>query len=118
MGRSVSVLNPPERSDEIPQVLYRLSRGQRIEPYETMHLTKDGRHIQIELTVSPIKDRTGKSIGASAVCRDITAPAIMQVALVRWGDGITNWLVSSQSPWAKLSQVRALQTRYFWLRIV
>ena len=72
IGRSVSVLNPPERSDEIPQVLYRLSRGQRIEPYETMHLTKDGRHIQIALTVSPIKDRTGKSIGASAVCRDIT----------------------------------------------
>jgi len=72
IGRSVSVLNPPERSDEIPQVLYRLSRGQRIEPYETMHLTKDGRHVHIALTVSPIRDRTGKSIGASAVCRDIT----------------------------------------------
>src|SRR2546427_181079 len=72
IGRSVSVLNPPERSDEIPQVLYRLSRGQRIEPYETMHLTKDARQIHIALTVSPIRDRTGKSIGASAVCHDIT----------------------------------------------
>jgi PAS domain S-box-containing protein len=72
IGTSVSVLNPPERADEIPQILYRLSRGQRIEPYETMHLTKDGRLIHIALTVSPIRDRTGKSIGASAVCRDIT----------------------------------------------
>ncbi len=72
IGRSVSVLNPPERSDEIPQILYKLSRGQRIEPYETVHLTKDARQIHIALTVSPIRDRTGKSIGASAVCREIT----------------------------------------------
>ena len=72
IGRSLSVLNPPERSDEIPQILYGLSRGQRIEPYETMHLTKDGSRIHIALTPSPIRDRTGKSIGASAVCRDIT----------------------------------------------
>src|SRR6266849_3360763 len=72
IGRSVSVLNPPERSDEIPQILYKLSRGQRIEPYETMHLTKDGKHIHIALTVSSIRDRSGKSIGFSAVCRDIT----------------------------------------------
>ena len=72
IGSSVSVLNPPERSDEIPQILYKLSRGQRIEPYETMHLTKDGRHIHVALTVSPIRDRIGKGMGASAVCRDIT----------------------------------------------
>ena len=72
IGRPVSVLNPSERSDEIPQILYRLSRGHRIEPYETMHLTKDGRHVHIAPTVSPIRDRIGKSIGASAVCRDIT----------------------------------------------
>ncbi len=72
IGRSVSVLNPPERSDEIPQIMYKLSRGHRIEPFETVHLTKDGRHIDVSLTVSLVRDGTGKSIGFSTVCRDIT----------------------------------------------
>src|SRR5260370_29941908 len=72
IGRSVSVLNPPERSDEIPQGLYRLSRGQRIEPYETLHLTKDGRHIQIALPVAPTHDPTRKNLGASALCRGVS----------------------------------------------
>jgi PAS domain S-box-containing protein len=72
IGKSVSILTPPERSDEIPQITKKILRGERIEPFETVHLTNNGRYIDVSLTVSLIRDRTGKSIGFSAVCRDIT----------------------------------------------
>lgn len=81
IGKSVSILTPPERSDEIPQILYKLSRGQRIEPYETVRLTKDGRRIHISLTMSPIRDNTGKIISASAVSRDITDRKLVEERL-------------------------------------
>jgi PAS domain S-box-containing protein len=72
IGKPVSILTPPERSDEIPQIIEKLSRGERIEPFETVRLTKDGRRIHISLTVSLIRNNAGKIIGASAVGRNIT----------------------------------------------
>src|SRR3984893_17740393 len=72
LGRQVSILTPPERSGEIPQIIEKLGRGERTQPYETVRITKDGRRIHISLAVSPIRDRTGNIIGASAVERDIT----------------------------------------------
>ena len=72
LGKHVSILIPPERSGEIPQIIEKLGRGERTQPYETVRITKDGRRIHISLTVSPIRDRTGEIIGASAVERDVT----------------------------------------------
>jgi len=72
IGRPISILTPPERPDEIPQIMERVKRGERIEQYETVRLTCTGKRIQVSLTVSPIRDGVGNIIGASAVARDIT----------------------------------------------
>jgi PAS domain S-box-containing protein len=72
LGRPVSVLVPPDRSDEVPRILARLRRGERIDHYETERVRKDGARIEVSLTVSPIRDETGRITGASAVARDIT----------------------------------------------
>jgi PAS domain S-box-containing protein len=73
IGRSVSLIVPPERRDELATIVARLGSGQRVAGYETVRLTKDGRRIDVSLTVSPIKDPTGRVIGASAIARDIGA---------------------------------------------
>jgi PAS domain S-box-containing protein len=73
IGQPITRVIPPELHGEEEQILSRLKRGERIEPYETTRLTKDGRRIDISLTVSPVRDKAGKVIGASKVARDITA---------------------------------------------
>jgi len=72
IGHSVSLIVPPERRDELPNILVRLDSGRRVSNYETVRLTKDGRRIDVSLTVSPIKDATGRVTGASSIARDIT----------------------------------------------
>lgn len=72
IGKPVSILIPPERPDEEPSILARLRRGEAIDHYETVRLTKEGRRLYVSLTVSPIRDATGKIIGASKIARDIT----------------------------------------------
>jgi PAS domain S-box-containing protein len=72
IGKPVSLLIPPDRPDEEPSILERLRKGQRIEHYETVRLRKDGGSIDISLTVSPLRDATGRIIGASKIVRDIT----------------------------------------------
>lgn len=72
IGKSVTMLIPPDHEDEEPAILGRIRRGQRIEHYETVRVRKDGMRLDISLTVSPIKDATGTIIGASKIARDIT----------------------------------------------
>ena len=72
VGRSVGILIPPERDDEEPSILARLRRGERIDHYETVRMTKDGRRLNVSLTVSPIVDANGAIIGASKIARDIS----------------------------------------------
>jgi len=72
MGRPISILMPPNLSDETPQILERIGRGERVESYETVHVTKDGMQIDVCLTVSPIHDKSGWITGASTIARDIT----------------------------------------------
>lgn len=72
IGQSILLLIPPERREEEPMLLGRLSRGESIEHYETVRISKDGRRLDISLTVSPIRDANGKIIGASKVARDIS----------------------------------------------
>jgi len=73
VGRSIALLLPPGREDEVPQILARLKEGEHVEHYETVRRRKDGWDIHVSLTVSPIKDGTGHIVGASTVARDITA---------------------------------------------
>jgi PAS domain S-box-containing protein len=72
IGKSILVLIPPELQKEEPVIIARLKKGERIEHYETVRMAKGGRRIDISLTVSPIKDSSGKVIGASKIARDIT----------------------------------------------
>jgi PAS domain S-box-containing protein len=81
IGRPVTLLIPLERHDEERGILERIRRGARIEHYETVRQRKDGRRLQISLTVSPIRDAKGNIIGASKIARDITERKRAQEAL-------------------------------------
>jgi PAS domain S-box-containing protein len=72
IGKSVTILIPEGHLDEEPAILARLRAGQRIEHYETIRVRKDGKLIDISLTVSPIRAANGQIIGASKIARDIT----------------------------------------------
>jgi PAS domain S-box-containing protein len=72
VGKSVTMLIPDNHLDEEPGILDRLRRGERIDHYETIRRRKNGELINVSLTVSPIKDDTGRIIGASKIARDIT----------------------------------------------
>jgi PAS domain S-box-containing protein len=72
IGKSITILIPPDHEDEEPAILARLRAGERIEHYETVRVRKDGTLIDISLTVSPIKGPNGQIIGASKIARDIT----------------------------------------------
>ncbi len=81
IGKPISILVPPDHPDEIPQLLKRIGKGERIEHYETTRVRKDGKRIDISLTISPIKDATGRIIGASTIGRDITERKMMEEEL-------------------------------------
>ena len=72
IGKPVYILIPPDHADEEPEILGRIRRGERIDHYETIRVRKDGTLLNISLTVSPIKDASGKIIGASKIARDIS----------------------------------------------
>ena len=72
IGRPISLLVPEDRPDEIPAILDRLRRGERFDHYKTVRVRKDGRRLQISVTISPVRDASGTIIGASAIARDIS----------------------------------------------
>jgi PAS domain S-box-containing protein len=71
-GKSITLLIPPYRPEELPQLYDKIKRGETISWYETVRLRKDGQTIDVALTLSPIKDAVGKVVGVSAIERDIT----------------------------------------------
>jgi PAS domain S-box-containing protein len=83
VGRSITLIVPPELLDEERQILARLARGERIEHYETVRMAKGGRRINISLTISPIRDKQGSIIGASKIARDVTERKQAEEALHR-----------------------------------
>jgi PAS domain S-box-containing protein len=72
VGKSVRQLIPPERHTEEDMILGRLRRGERIDHYETIRVTRDGRRLDVSLTVSPVRGASGEIVGASKIVRDIT----------------------------------------------
>ncbi len=72
LGRNISVLAPPDRVDEITEILKRIKIGERIEHFETVRRRKDGQTVDVSITVSPIYDNKGAVVGASAIARDIS----------------------------------------------
>ena len=72
LGQHVSILLPPERRAELDAIIERIQSGQAIENMETQRLTKQGKLVDVSVSISPIKDATGQIVGASAIARDIT----------------------------------------------
>jgi PAS domain S-box-containing protein len=72
VGKSVTELMPPELRKEEPEILARIRAGERVDHYETVRVCKDGRLVDISLTVSPIINAEGQILGASKIARDIT----------------------------------------------
>jgi PAS domain S-box-containing protein len=72
VGQSIRRIIPPDRQTEEDRVLARLRSGERVDHFETIRRKKDGTEFPISLTVSPVKDRAGRIIGASKIARDIT----------------------------------------------
>lgn len=72
IGTSILRLIPPDHRTEEDQILSRIRRGERVDPIETVRVRKDGRLLDVSITVSPIKDAAGKVVGASKVARDIS----------------------------------------------
>jgi PAS domain S-box-containing protein len=81
VGQPITIIIPPERLDEERAILERLRRGERVDHFETVRVAKDGRRLDISLTVSPIRDRDGRIIGASKIARDITLSKKAEKAL-------------------------------------
>jgi PAS domain S-box-containing protein len=73
VGRSIMLLIPADRSKEEAEIVARLARGERIDHYETVRIAKGGRQVHISLSVSPIRDASGRVVAASKIARDITA---------------------------------------------
>ena len=72
VGKPIFVLAPPDRYNEISDILEKVRRGEHIDHYETVRLKKDGDRINVSITVSPIIDSVGNVVGASTIARDIT----------------------------------------------
>ncbi len=72
IGKSITMLIPPDRLDEEPDILAKIRSGQRIDHFETIRRKKDGTLFNISITVSPIRNDAGEIVGASKVGRDIT----------------------------------------------
>ena len=83
VGRHISLIIPNDRAAEEEQIITRLKAGERIEHFETVRLRSDGQPVHISLTVSPIKDETGKIVGASKIARDITERKNFEQELIR-----------------------------------
>ena len=81
VGKSITLIVPPDLQSEEMQILQRLRAGERIEHFETERLTKDKKRITVSLTISPVKDASGKTVGASKTARDVTQLRQVEVAL-------------------------------------
>jgi PAS domain S-box-containing protein len=73
VGRPITIVIPPDRLDEERRILANILRGERMTHFETVRMTRDGRRFHVSLTISPIRDGSGRIVGASKVARDISA---------------------------------------------
>lgn len=108
IGKSVLMLIPSDRQNEEPGIIERIRRGERVDHYETIRQRKDGSLIDISLSVSPMRDATGRIIGASKIARDIS--------LRKQADATRQLLVSELNHRVKntLAVVQAIVQQTLW----
>jgi PAS domain S-box-containing protein len=101
IGQPITRIIPPELHAEEKQIIARLKRGERIDHYETVRVAKDGHRIDVSLTVSPLRDRSGRIIGASKVARDISerkqAEKLQRVLIDELNHRVKNTLATVQA---------------------
>jgi PAS domain S-box-containing protein len=85
VGRSITLIIPPDRLDEEVGILERLRRGERVDHYETVRRRRDGSLLDLSITVSPVRDGSGRIVGASKIARDITANKLAEKARAEEG---------------------------------
>jgi two-component system NtrC family sensor kinase len=107
IGQPLTLLIPADLSDDFPHLLERLQGGESIDHYETQRLHKDGTRLDVSLTISPIRDSTGRIIGASKIARDITARKQAEVVRHFLAEAST-LLASSLDPTTQLDQLAHL----------
>jgi two-component system, sensor histidine kinase and response regulator len=83
LGQKMATLLPAEMADAEAAILARIRDGETVEHVETQRVCRDGTVIDVSATISPIRDDTGKIIGASEIARDITAQKLAELALVK-----------------------------------
>ena len=122
IGKHISLIIPRDRLDEETEVLARLRRGEKIDHFETVRRRKDGRLVDVSLTVSPIRSSDGRIVGASKVARDITERRLAHEALARGrrryyrifeGAGVSIWDEDFTAVRAALDDLRASGVRDF-----
>jgi PAS domain S-box-containing protein len=107
VGQHISLVVPPELYEELEGIMSRLRRGERVERHETVRVRKGGERLDVSVTISPVRDASGKWVGASTIARDITehkrADAALQrrsrlielsfepILLWEFGGGIVEW---------------------------
>jgi PAS domain S-box-containing protein len=110
IGRPVTMLIPEKQLDEEPTILERLRRGERIDHYETTRRHKDGSIVSVSLTVSPLKDATGKIIGASKIARDVTRQKRAEQILREQANVLALLETTGKAIGSKLDLQKVLQT--------
>ena len=83
IGKSINIIVPPDRQSEVRNIVERISRGEPVEHYETSRVRKDGRTVDVSLSISPIRSASGKIVGISKTARDITESKRTQMRSAR-----------------------------------
>ena len=117
VGRSITIVIPPDRLAEEEDILARIKQGEKIEHLETTRMRKDGTRFEISLTVSPIKNAKGEVIGASKIARDISARLHGDEAIARLAaivNSADDAIVSKTLDGVITSWNRAAQAMFGW----
>lgn len=109
VGQPITRIIPPDRANEVGRILGAIGRGERVEPFESERICKDGRRINVSLSVSPIRDAEGTVIGASKIARDVTARKRAEIERQSMLRELTTLYTVGQAVSAELDRERVLQ---------
>lgn len=110
IGRHISIVIPIDRRDEEQLLIQRLRDGERLQHYDTVRVARDGRRIDVSLTVSPVHDTEGRVVGASSIARDVTAKKRAEVAL-RQSEQTARFLARASATLAQLTDYESTLQR-------
>lgn len=101
IGESIARIIPADRSDEENLILAKIHRGERVDHFDTVRVAKDGRRVDISVTISPLRDFSGNIVGAAKVARDITerkrTEALQQLLFDELNHRVKNMLATIQA---------------------